>query len=129
MHIGFAIVVGVFSVENFRSSADDNALTPRDDACREIHTFEEDGRFVVAAITIGIFEKTNDSAGLAFAIDSERVIAHLDHPQLAVCAPIESNRVQHERFAGHQFHFEAGTDLNAGERVAGRFGRRLIGGQ
>ena len=114
-HVGFAVAVGVFGIKDLRRSADDHAVAPWHDASRKIHSFQKDSRFVVAAIAISIFQKPHDSPSPAFAVHSQRVIAHLDHPQFAISAPLEGDRVQDHRLAGDQFHFEASRGLEASE--------------
>ena len=78
---------------------------------------------------MGVFQKADNAAGFALAIQAERVIAHLHHPEFAIGPPLEGDGVEHQRFAGDQFHLEAGPDLDAGQRFLGRFRGRLIRSQ
>src|SRR5207249_6568089 len=89
--VRFAIAIGILGIKNFGRRADDHALPPRDDAIGKVEAIKKHSRFVVMPRVVGVFEETHDSAWLAFAIQSERVIDHLDDPKLAIRAPLESD--------------------------------------
>ena len=65
------------------------------------------------------------AARLALAVDAERVIAHLDDPQLAVGTPGEGDRGLHQRLGGDQFDLETGTQLPTAQGGLRRLRRGL----
>ena len=82
---------------------------------------------VVSAVAVSVFQKPDDAAGFAFAVDTQRVVAHLDDPELAVGPPLEGDRVFDQGLGGGQLDLETGRDLDRLERFLGRFARRLGG--
>src|SRR5262249_6542664 len=93
--VGLAVAVGVLGVEDVRGAGDQHTLAPRQHAGRVAEVVEEDGRLVVLAGAPGVFEELDLAAELALAIDAERVVAHLDDPELAVRPPGHRDRVFH----------------------------------
>ena len=79
-----------------------HALPPGHHAGREAEAVEEDGRLVVAAVAVGVLQDADLAAGLALAVDPEGIVAHLDDPEPAVGAPVERDRVLHQRLGGDQ---------------------------
>src|SRR5262249_30440403 len=67
----------------------------------------------------GVFEKANLAAPFFPYSDTERIIAHLDDPQLAVGSEGERDRIEDERLGCHQLDFESGTDVNGFQRRGG----------
>src|SRR5262249_38656812 len=103
----------------------EHALAPRKDAGWIAEIVEEDRRLVVGAVGFGLFEELDFAAELTLAVDAERIIAHLDDPELAVRPPGEGDGVHDERLGGHEFGCEAGPRLHALERFLRRLGARL----
>ena len=54
------------------------------------------------------------------------IVAHLDDPEPAVGAPVEGDRVGHQRLARDQLDREAGPDPDRPERFLGRLCRRQV---
>src|SRR5262249_48480120 len=74
--IGLAVAIGVLRVENLRGSGHEDALTPRHDTGRKADVIEKDRRLVVFAVAPGALQELDAPAGLALAIDAERIVAH-----------------------------------------------------
>ena len=91
--VGLAIAVGVLGIEDVRRAGDDDPFPPRNQAGGEAEAVEERGRFVVATVAVGVFQDPDNPAELPFVVDSERVVTHLDDPELAVGAPVEGDRI------------------------------------
>ena len=56
-HIGLAVAVGVLGVDDVRRGADEHTLAPRRDAGGEGKALEENGRLVVFAVAVQVFQK------------------------------------------------------------------------
>ena len=97
--VGLAVAVAVLGVEDVGRAGDEHAVAPGHDAGRERQAVEEVGRLVVPAVAVGVFEDPDDAPRLPLAVDAERVVAHLDDPELAVGAPVEGDRVLDQRLA------------------------------
>ena len=91
--VGLAVAVAVLGVEDVRGARDQDTLSPGHHAGREAEPVEERRLLVIPAVAVGIFQESDHAAGLALAVDAQRIIAHLDDPELAVGAPIEGDRV------------------------------------
>src|SRR5262249_31283612 len=109
--VRLAVAVGVLGVEDLGGGRHNDALAPRHDTGRETDFVEEDRRLVVLAVTFGAFEKLDASPGLALAVYTERIVAHLDDPELAVRTPGEADRILHQRLRHDQFGDETGPRL------------------
>src|SRR5439155_6306158 len=96
--VRLSIPVFIFTVENIGRRTDQNSIAPGHETGGKIHVLHKHGGFVIAAIAICILEHADCPAWFTAAIDSERIIAHLDNPKSAVRAPIEINGVDHHRF-------------------------------
>src|SRR5262249_35309589 len=123
--VRLTVAVGVLGVEDFRGTGDDDALAPRYNAGRKADFVEKDRRFIVLAIAPGAFEELDASAGLALAIDAERIVAHLDDPELAIGSPGETDRVLHQWLRHDQFGDEAWPRLQGAQRSLRRLRLRL----
>src|SRR5208283_5500241 len=75
--VGLAVAVAVLGVEDVRGRGDEHPAAPGHHAGGKRQAVQERGRLVVDAITVGVFQEPHDAAGLALAIDSERIIPHL----------------------------------------------------
>ena len=98
--VGLAVAVAVLGIEDIRGAGDQDAVAPGHHAGREAEAVEEGRLLVVAAVAVGVFQEPDDAAGLALAVDAQRVVAHLDDPELAVGPPLEGDRVLDQRLGG-----------------------------
>src|SRR5207244_4515457 len=73
-HIGFAVTVRIFRVENFGRRADDHALAPGEYAVRKTKALEKDCGLIILPVAIRIFEVEHRSTGLSFAIQPKWII-------------------------------------------------------
>ena len=64
------------------------------------------------AIASLVFEQADHAAMLSLAIQAQRIVAHLDNPELAVGPPVKGDRVLDERLGGGEFDPEACLDLD-----------------
>ena len=92
-HIGTPVAIGVFGVEQFGGRRDEGALSERQHARRKGQVGEEWHHAVHAPIAIVIVEDIHPAAGFAFAVEAQRVVAHLDHPQPTLHVPVEVNGI------------------------------------
>ena len=132
--IGPAIAVGILGVEHFRCSGDHNPLAPGFHSRGKANRFQEHGRFVVAAVAIGVFQEADPASGYSrryrqaempvFA-HPQRVVGHFDDPELPVGTPGDVDRVHHQRLCHHQFHLEPSARLQRRQRLPRRSSRRL----
>ena len=93
---------------------------------------------VVPAVAVPVFEDLDRAAGRPLAVEAERIVPHLDHPEPAVRPPVEGDRVADQRLGGHQLDPEPrrrpGSIRSAASGDLGRLadlgvGRRgLLGG-
>ena len=88
---------------------DDHAVAPGHDAGRERQAVEEGRLLVITAVAVRVFEEPDHAARLALAVDAQRIIAHLDDPELAVGPPVDRDRVLDQRLAGDQLDLEPGA--------------------
>ena len=106
--VGLAVAVAVLGIEDLGGAGDEQPVPPGEQAGREAEAVEEGGGLVVAAVAIGVLERADDAARLALAVAAEGIVAHLDDPEPAVGAPVEGDRVGHQRLAGDELDREAG---------------------
>ena len=71
---------------------------------------EECRLLVVDSVAVLVFEVPDDTAGFPLAIESQRIITHLDDPELAVGPPVEGDRILYQRLGGDQLDLEARRD-------------------
>ena len=64
---------------------------------------------VVSPVAVAVFEDLDRPAGRPLAVEPERVVPHLDHPELAVGAPLEGDRVADQRLRRHQLDLKPPT--------------------
>ena len=124
--VGLAVAVAVLGVEDVRGRGDEHPAAPGHHAGGKRQAVQERGCFVVDSITVGVFQEPHDAPGLALAIDSERIIPHLHHPELAVGPPVQRDRVLHQRFARGDLDLEARRHANRAERLLRRHPARQI---
>ena len=123
--VGLAVAVGVLGVEDIRGAGDEYAVTPGHHAGGERQVVEEDGRFVVLAVALGGLQALDPAAGLAFAVHAERIVAHLDDPELAIRSPGEGDGVFDKRLRGDQLDGETRPHLDRAKRRLRRLRLRL----
>ena len=100
--VGLAVAVCVACKQDVRSGADEDAVAPRHHAVGERKAIEKNGGVVVVPIAIAILQPADAPAVLAFAVESKRVVSHLDNPKPPVRIPLERNRIGYQRLGGHQ---------------------------
>src|SRR5262249_50721485 len=77
------------------------------------------------AIGLGLLQELDLAPRLALAVSAERVVAHLDDPELAVGPPGEVDGGHDDRLGGHQLDLEAGGGFHAGAGNGRRIGARV----
>jgi hypothetical protein len=118
--VGLAVAVAVLGVEDVGGAGDDDAIPPGNHAGRESQPVEEDGHPVIAAVAVGVLQDADQASRLPLTVDPEGIIAHLHDPEPAVGAPVERDRVPHQRLRGGQLHRETVPDPDRAERMLGR---------
>src|SRR5262249_11866390 len=91
----------VLDEKDLRGAGHEDAAAPRQHAGRKAEVVEERGRLVVLAVALRAFEEFNLAAEFALAVGAERVVAHLDDPQLAVRRERERDGVLDLWLRGH----------------------------
>ena len=94
-HIGTPVAIGVFGVEQFGSRRDEGALSEGQHTRGKGQVGEERYHAIHAPIAIVIVENIHPATGFAFAVEAQRVVPHLDHPQPPLHVPVEVNRIDH----------------------------------
>src|SRR6267154_1969985 len=125
-HIGLPIAIGVLGIKNVGCRADQHASGPRQYPIRKPQSLKKDCGLVIATITVGVLQDAHLTTRFAFTIHSQRVIPHFHYPQLPICAPVKSDGIGNQWFAGHQFNFEARWQAKGGEGFLNCFRGRLI---
>ena len=108
--VGLAVAVAVLGIEDVRGARDQHAFRQGITPVGKPEAVEERRLLVVAAVAVRVFEEPDDAAGLPLAVDAQRIVAHLDDPELAVGPPVEGDRVLDQRLGGDQLDREAGRD-------------------
>jgi hypothetical protein len=119
--IRFAVVVGIFGVE---ISGTAQMITPLRQGMTPFGKFSCPGRRWIyrTCRPDPCLAGKDSTAGFAFAVDAERVVAHLNDPVFAVSAPLEGDWVFDQRFAGHEFDLKPGWTLMLARESSGESG-------
>ena len=83
-HIGLAVAIRIFEIEDVRGAGDDQPALPRHDAADFEHMVGENGALVELAVAIGVLEQNNARPRLLALRRIVRIIQHLAHVDLAV---------------------------------------------
>jgi len=118
--IGSSIGVGVFRVEQVGRSRHQDAPPPGHDAAGIRNAFEEDIGALISTGAVAVGEDLDHAAGLSFAVDAHRVVAHLHHPQTAIGVPVEGDGIHDDGFGGDEFDGETGGQGEGSEGFCGR---------
>jgi hypothetical protein len=127
----FALAIGV---EDVRGDADEDTPVPTGDRRRPGEAFDQRLPFIHPAVPVGVGQAT-DAAGQVFRAFA--VTAHFDDDQPPAGIEAEGDRIDHQRFGGHQFQaipcgdFECCWGLGRGgrlDRFEFRIGRLRRGG-
>ena len=109
-------------VEDVRGIHHDGPLAPGQHAGWERQIVEKHRRLVVLSVALRRFEHHDLTARLPLAVHAERIIAHLDHPELAVRPPGHRDGVLHQRLGDDQLRRKPGPSLQTAQRRLRRFG-------
>ena len=92
-HISTPVAIGVFGVEQVRGRRNERTLSERQHTRGKGQVGEEWHHAVHAPVAIVIIEDVHAATGFTFAVEAQRVVAHLDHPQPTLHVPVEVNRI------------------------------------
>ena len=92
-HISTPVAIGVFGVEQVRGRRNERTLSERQHTRWKGQVGEEWHHAIHAPIAIVIVEDVHAATGFTFAVEAQRVVAHLDHPQPTLHVPVEVNRI------------------------------------
>src|SRR5262249_53491846 len=127
LHVRLAFAIRVLGVKYVRGTRDEYALAPRQDAGRIADVVEEHGRLVVMSVTLRRFEELDSPTRLPLPVHAERVVAHLDNPQLPVRPPGDRDGVLHQRLGSGQFNTVAPAAGHQFQRLFRRLRGRIDG--
>ena len=94
-HIGTPVAISVFGVEQVRGRRNERPLSEGQHTRGKGEVSEEGHHAIHAPIAIVIVENIHPATGFAFAVEAQRVVAHLDHPQPPLHVPVEVNWIDH----------------------------------
>src|SRR5262249_47865171 len=123
--IRLAIAVSVGRKEDLRSARHQNTVSPGHDPAGEAQPVQKRRLFVVDSVAVLVFKVADDTAGLSPPVDPERIVPHLEHPELAVRPPIKSDRILDQRLRGYQLDREARRELDRLKRRRRRLAQGL----
>ena len=90
-NVGLAVAVGVLGINDVGGGTDQHALLPRRDAVGKVDLVEKDGRLVVLAVAVGVFEQTDAAARLIIPLEAGGVVEHFGDPQFAVRTEVDGD--------------------------------------
>ena len=120
-HVGPTVAIRVLGVKHVRRRGDERPLAPRHHAGGERRCFQETVAFSYRPSPSVSSRTFTTPPGLPVPIQAQRIVAHLHHPEPSIGAPLERDRIHHQRLRGHQLDAKSRPHAETGEG----FGRRL----
>src|SRR5262249_14504434 len=115
--VRLAVTIGVLGVKNVRGASDQHAFAPGHDAGWIFESVETDGGLVVLAVAFSALQALDPAARLPLVVETERIVNHLDDPELAIGSPVERDGALHQRLGGDQLDGETGARPEGSERL------------
>ena len=129
-HVGLAVAVCIFEVEQVGRGADIDTSVPAGDGAGHRHVAGEDGALVENKVAIGVFKEADAALTAGLRDGGLVVLGKLGDVHPAVFVEVDRDGAAQQRLGGGQFDMEAGADCKRLEclgRIFQRDSRQLCG--